>query len=282
MCAGTHAHGGHAHSHGGPNSDCAADDVQNEAAFRALLRSLWAALRRNQANLGAFVAAYVATIFLQTWATVRLARATGTLAGHFASLRWPSFFRSHISLALLALPISVLNAANAFLEKRVVLAVRSILFGRLNAKYTEAKQARFYRLALPDSESEEGVAQAPQTLTTEVALLSDEVVHHVGHLLSPVINVAYLSVVLTRGLGAAPLLCYLGYFCVSTALIERVKRGAAAACGGTLANAVAEGQQLESELREKCSRVREPPPPHPLLAPSPVRTISTGKAGSDG
>lgn len=122
-------------------------------------------------------------------------------------------------------------------------------------RYTEAKLARFYRLALPDTESTEGVTSAPQTLTTELALLSDELVHHVGHLISPVMNIAYLSVVLRRSLGAAPLLCYLGYFCVATALIEKVKRGSARACGGTLAAAIAEGQQLESELRERCSKV---------------------------
>lgn len=122
-------------------------------------------------------------------------------------------------------------------------------------RYTEAKLARFYRLALPDAESPEGVTSAPQTLTTELAMLSDELVHHVGHLISPTMNIAYLSVVLRRSLGAAPLLCYLGYFCVATALIEKVKRSSAKACGGTLAAAIAEGQQLESELRERCSKV---------------------------
>ena len=30
------------------------------------------------------------------------------------------------------------------------------------------------------------------TLTTELALLSDELVHHVGHMISPVMNIAYL------------------------------------------------------------------------------------------
>ena len=45
------------------------------------------------------------------------------------------------------------------------------------------------------------------------------------------------------------------YFCVCTALIEKVKKGSATACGGTLAAAIAEGQQLESELRERCSKV---------------------------
>jgi hypothetical protein len=63
------------------------------------------------------------------------------------------------------------------------------------------------------------------------------------------------SQVLRRSLGLAPLLTYLGYFCVATGLIERVKLGSASACGGTLAKAAAEGQQLESELREKCSKV---------------------------
>ena len=38
--------------------------------------------------------------------------------------------------------------------------------GLLRARYTEAKRARFYRLALPDAESAEGVTTAPQTLTT--------------------------------------------------------------------------------------------------------------------
>ena len=36
----------------------------------------------------------------------------------------------------------------------------------MRARYTEAKRARFYRLALPDAESAEGVTTAPQTLTT--------------------------------------------------------------------------------------------------------------------
>ena len=38
--------------------------------------------------------------------------------------------------------------------------------GLLRVRYTEAKRARFYRLALPDAESAEGVTTAPQTLTT--------------------------------------------------------------------------------------------------------------------
>ena len=244
-----HAHGSHCHSHG--SGECIHDD-EAEAAFRALLRSLWSAMCRNQSNLGVLVASHMASIVIRTWATVRLAQATGVLAGHFASLRWPLFFRSHLTLGLFALPLSVLNATGDLLEKQVVLAVRTILFDRLNSKYTEAKLARFYRLALPDATSEEGLTQAPQTLTTELALLSDELVHHVGHLISPTINVVYLSFILAKGLGTAPLLCYLGYFCVSTALIERVKRGSAQACGGTLASAIAEGQQLECELREKC------------------------------
>ena len=158
-------------------------------------------------------------------------------------------------MALYALPMAALNAGGAFLEKKVALSVRTILFDRLNDKYTEAKLARFYRLALPDSDSQEGVTSAPQTLTTELSLLSDELVHHVGHLISPCMNIVYLSVVLRRSLGSAPLLCYLGYFCIATALIERVKKGSAKACGGTLAAAIAEGQQLESELRERCSKV---------------------------
>ena len=154
----------------------------------------------------------------------------------------------------------------------------------MRVRYTEAKRARFYRLALPDAESAEGVTTAPQTLTTgppnpsiylrnclcpprqqldglwvwgcsELSLLADEIVHHVGHMVSPTMNIAYLSLVLRKSLGAAPLLCYLGYFCVCTALIEKVKKGSATACGGTLAAAIAEGQQLESELRERCSKV---------------------------
>jgi hypothetical protein len=125
----------------------------------------------------------------------------------------------------------------------------------VSCRYTEAKLARFYRLALPDADSVEGVTSAPQTLTTELALLSDELVHHVGHMISPVMNIAYLSVVLRRSLGSAPLLVYLGYFCIATALIEKVKKGSAKACGGTLAAAISEGQQLESELRERCSKV---------------------------
>ena len=36
----------------------------------------------------------------------------------------------------------------------------------VRVRYTEAKRARFYRLALPDAESAEGVTTAPQTLTT--------------------------------------------------------------------------------------------------------------------
>ena len=63
-----------------------------------------------------------------------LRRATGTLAGHFASLRWASFFRSHFTMALYALPMAALNASGNFLEKRVVLSVRTILFDRLNDK----------------------------------------------------------------------------------------------------------------------------------------------------
>ena len=90
---------------------------------------------------------------------------------------------------------------------------------------------------------------------SELSLLADEIVHHVGHMVSPTMNIAYLSLVLRKSLGAAPLLCYLGYFCVCTALIEKVKKGSATACGGTLAAAIAEGQQLESELRERCSKV---------------------------
>jgi hypothetical protein len=123
-------------------------------------------------------------------------------------------------MALYALPMAALNAGGAFLEKKVALSVRTILFDRLNDKYTEAKLARFYRLALPDSDSQEGVTSAPQTLTTELSLLSDELVHHVGHLISPCMNIVYLSVVLRRSLGSAPLLCYLGYFCIATALID--------------------------------------------------------------
>ena len=61
-------------------------------------------------------------------------RATGVLAGHFASLRWPMFFRSHFTMALYALPMAALNAAGNFLEKRVALSVRTILFDRLNDK----------------------------------------------------------------------------------------------------------------------------------------------------
>jgi len=61
-------------------------------------------------------------------------RATGVLAGHFASLRWPMFFRSHFNMALYALPMAALNAGGAFLEKRVALSVRTILFDRLNDK----------------------------------------------------------------------------------------------------------------------------------------------------
>ena len=118
-------------------------------------------------QLGANVFAYMVSIFARTWVTVRLAqyaarsfslslsrmhssssspagsshapipphrRATGVLAGHFASLRWPMFFRSHFNMALYALPMAALNAGGAFLEKRVALSVRTILFDRLNDK----------------------------------------------------------------------------------------------------------------------------------------------------
>lgn len=113
-------------------------------------------------QLGANVFAYLVSIFVRTWVTVRLAmcailpptflphtmrsnrfdftlalnhrRATGVLAGHFASLRWSMFFRSHFNMALYALPMAALNAAGNFLEKRVALSVRTILFDRLNDK----------------------------------------------------------------------------------------------------------------------------------------------------
>ena len=40
---------------------------------------------------------------------------------------------------------------------------------------------RFYKLALAAGDDDDGMQQAPQTMTTELALLADELVHHIGH-----------------------------------------------------------------------------------------------------
>jgi hypothetical protein len=122
-----HSHGGvcHAHDVRGGCGD-AHDDREAEAAFRQVLRSLWRALLRNQAGLGGLVVAFIASIIVRTWAAVKRAQATGVLAGHFASLRWPAFFRSHATLVLVALPAAVLNAGGNFLEKRA-LPCRAVL-----------------------------------------------------------------------------------------------------------------------------------------------------------
>ena len=93
-----HAHGdGHLHAHGDGGS-CDEPDAEAEAAFREVLRSLVSAGRANQAGLGSGVFLYLCSILLRTWVTVRLAQATGVLAGHFASLRWPMFFRAHFNV----------------------------------------------------------------------------------------------------------------------------------------------------------------------------------------
>lgn len=93
-----------------------------------------------------------------------------------------------------------------YLKKRLALSVRFQLFERLRKRFMDPKYLTFYHV--------KGIEDAPARLTTDLAKLSTESVHVLGHISKPLVDIAFVSYTLWKRLGFLPLASFYGYFLV--------------------------------------------------------------------
>ena len=103
-----------------------------------------------------------------------------------------------------------------YLEKLVGVEVRQTVYGHFHARYFNKDSLSMYNNKLVDTASR---------MTTDVRNFSDELVHHFGHVVKPVIDIGYLSYDLSTQIGPYPLLGFFGFFYLSKVTLEAVRKG---------------------------------------------------------
>lgn len=192
---------------------------------------------------GAVLAAYAASLMSRVLITVKLADLTGELVACMGGRDWDNMFHGQVVFGLWCFVGSGVTTAMKVLEKEVSLTMRSILFDHLINHYLDKSNLGYVHQDLRD---------ASARLTSDLNEFSQEATHVIGHFLKPVIDVAHLTLVMTQRAGFRNVAIFYGFFAFADWAMRRIRQRALAR---SLKELSTEGQNLESELRTRLSRV---------------------------
>lgn len=199
-------------------------------------------LPKLQGKHGAYVAAYISSLASRVFVTVKLADAGGKGAGYFGARQWGNMFQSQAEFGCWCMVGAVCGAAMKYLEKRVSLSVREILYDVMLDKYLDKKKLSFYRVDMDDPHSR---------LTSDLEAYSREVTHLLGYFLKPLIDVTHLTFVIGSRVGVRALGIFLCFALFSDFALKRVKNS----LPKSLKECAIETQRLESSLRDRHSKL---------------------------
>jgi ABC-type uncharacterized transport system fused permease/ATPase subunit len=209
----------------------------------SLQRLLQIAARSFAGLPGFLLASYVATLTTRILITVKLADLSGELAGAMGVRRWDDMFRGQVKFAFVCMAGAGVTALMKFLEKQVALSLRTVLFDHLVEHWLGSNGLGLVRQEVQD---------APARLSSDLADFSAEATHLLGHFLKPMIDVVHLTLIMTRRIGTRNLLIFYAFFVSADQILKRVR---ARALPYTLKSLSIQGQELESELRDRLSRL---------------------------
>ena len=191
---------------------------------------------------GAYVGAYIASLASRVFVTVKLADAGGKGAGYFGARQWDQMFQSQAEFGCWCMVGAVCGAAMKYLEKRVSLSVREILYDVMLDRYLDADKLSFYRLEMDDPHSR---------MTSDLEAYSREATHLLGYFLKPLIDVTHLTFVIGSRVGIRALSVFLVFAAFSDFALKRVKNS----LPKSLKECSIETQRLESALRDRHSKL---------------------------
>lgn len=193
---------------------------------------------------GAYFAAYVASLASRVFVTVKLADIGGKSGGYFGARQWDKMFEGQAIFGCWCMVGAVTTAAMKYLEKRVSLSVREILYQHSVKQYLDPKELAYFRVDLNDPQAR---------LTTDIERYAKDATHLLGYFLKPSIDVMHLAVVLTQRIGFRSLAIFLSFFYFSNFALTRVKNSLAK----SLKQCAIETQQLESALRIRHQKIHD-------------------------
>lgn len=213
--------------------------VSNDALLRLI-----AILRQGASPLDtATFVAYVLSLTSRIFVTVKLADLSGNLASFMGARKYSEMFSGQAWFGLFCIVASACTAAMKFLEAQCESCARDILFRYLKERYLDPETLRYYRQELPD---------APARLSSDLKEFSSTLVHSIGHFLKPLIDVVYLSAVMSKRIGFRQLMIFYTFFWFSDWSINRFRTRA---LPKSLKQSTVERQELESGMRDNLTRV---------------------------
>lgn len=188
-----------------------------------------------------WLVAYIASLSVRVFITVKIADLSGKNLALMTSKGWDLMFRSQAWFGLWCMAGAGFTAAMKYLEKRIAMSVRRALYEKLLSRYLDT-DLNFYRLPLDDSASR---------LTADLAQFSEEFTHTFGYMLKPAIDVSYLTAALTWRLGIKSMLTLYAFIVVSSQSLQRAKQ----LLPKSLKACAIEKSELEASLRTAHDRV---------------------------
>ena len=188
-----------------------------------------------------WIAAYVASLSTRVLITVQIADLSGRLGGYMATKTWDNMFRGQAWFGLWCMAAAATTAAMKYLEKRMAMSVRHALYERLCSRYLNL-DLNYYRLPMDDASSR---------LTSDLASFAEELTHTFGFIIKPIIDVAYLTAVLTWRLGPKSMGTLYVFIIVASKSLQRAKQ----LLPRSLKSCAIEKSALESSLRTAHDRV---------------------------
>ena len=167
-------------------------------------------------KFGATVLVYLVALVGRIRITTILAKLAGEMGGYFSSKEFDKMFMNQVRFGLWCMLATTWTQSMSYLEKLVGVQVREIVYGHFHSRYFDKTALSMYNNNLVDTASR---------LTTDVKKFSDELVHHFGHVVKPVIDIGYLSYDLSTQIGPYPLLGFFGFFYLSKVTLEAVRKG---------------------------------------------------------
>ena len=193
---------------------------------------------------GAYFAAYIASLASRVFVTVKLADIGGKSGGYFGARKWDQMFQGQAIFGCWCMVGAVTTSAMKYLEKRVALSVREILYKDSVERYLDPKELSYYRVDLVDPQAR---------LTTDIEAYSREATHLLGHFFKPTIDVIHLAYVLTQRIGGRSLAIFLSFFYFSNFALTRVKNS----LNKSLKQCAVETAELESALRVRHQKIHD-------------------------
>lgn len=186
---------------------------QTSHVIKPFLRILYPALF---GKFGATVALYLLVLVGRIRITTILAKLAGEMGGFFSSKDFDKMFMNQVRFGLWCMLATTWTQSMKYLEKLVGVQVRKTVYGHFHTRYFNKGSLSMYNNKLVDTASR---------MTTDVRNFSDELVHHFGHVVKPVIDIGYLSYDLSTQIGPYPLLGFFGFFYLSKVTLEAVRKG---------------------------------------------------------